>query len=348
MELYGVCGREELLARVGDLRQLAGYQRFTLSEGKGAGNEVIQVRNGSGLQFQISLSRGFDIGHLEYQGVPISWLSQTGPVAPAFYDKEGDEWNRSFEGGMLTTCGLSTMGRPSVDQGMVFGQHGRISSSPAELLQSEGRWTDTGYELIFRGKVREAKALEEHLTLKRTIVTRLGDNRLTITDEVTNEAFRPAAHLILYHFNFGFPLVGETCRIELPESRKRWIKGEAAEGSWAFFDKPDRLAEPTVLAHELLASREETVSVRISNRVKQPGGYRLLTAELRFPAACCPYMTQWKHQRSGAYVLGIEPGNATTEGREVHRQRGTLPHLKPGETRRYTFELIFHLEEDRR
>jgi hypothetical protein len=346
ISVYGTNGKRELLERVGDLRQIAGYQRLSLSEGKGTGNEIIQVRNGSGLFFQISLSRGFDIGYLEYQGIPISWMSQTGPVAPSYYDKESDEWNRSFEGGMLATCGLSTMGKPSVDQGKAFGQHGRISSTPAELLQSEGYWTEDGYELIFRGKVREAKALEEHLTLHRTVRTRLGESRITIEDAITNEAFLPAEHLVLYHFNFGFPLISESCRIFLPASRKKWIKGEGPEGSWERFGPPTVQAEPTVLAHELLCQEGDTVIIRISNNIRHNQRTKQLMVQLRYTAAACPFLTQWKHERSGAYVLGIEPGNATTEGRGVHRVRGTLPYLQPGETKRYSFELQFDLQED--
>lgn len=52
---YNVSTLSDLRQRVGDLRQIAGYQRVQLQEGRGRGNELLLVRNGSGLSFQISM-----------------------------------------------------------------------------------------------------------------------------------------------------------------------------------------------------------------------------------------------------------------------------------------------------
>ncbi|MBA2939177.1 aldose 1-epimerase family protein [Paenibacillus sp. CGMCC 1.16610] len=343
--VYGLQGKESLLAHMPDIRQLAGFERMELLQGKGRGNEVIQVRNGSGLQFQIAVSRSFDIGMCELYGISLAWLSQNGPVAPFYYERE--EWNRSFEGGLLATCGLTTMGKPSVDEGQVYGPHGRISSIPAELLQSEGRWNDSGqYELIFRGRVRESSATGENLVLERTIVTRLGENRLEITDSVTNESQRPVAHLMMHHFNLGFPLIGENCAIDIPDGPKRWINGQGATDSWSSYPAPLENGQPSVMAHENVQEdhKEGTVQVRISNKIVHNGEEKRLVVGIRYDKKASPVLTQWKHPGKGVYVLGIEPGNATTEGRAVHRARGTLPVLAPGERKTYSFCVEARLE----
>jgi hypothetical protein len=41
----------------------------------------------------------------------------------------------------------------------------------------------------------------------------------------------------------------------------------------------------------------------------------------------------------GAYVVGMEPGNAWVMGRDVERREGWLQCLEPGETRRYHMEI---------
>lgn len=343
--LYGTTGRQELIGRIGDIRQLAGFQRMMLMEGRGKGNEVIQVRNGSGLAFQINVSRGFDIGLCEFHGIPVSWMSRTGPVAPAFYEKDGVEWGRGFEGGLLATCGLSTIGKPSEDRGESFGQHGRVSYIPADLLQTEERWFGDKYEILLRGKVREAKALSQHVILERSITTCLGDNRIVIQDKVTNDTFHAIEHMIMYHYNFGFPLISETCQIHLPESRKRWINGEGPTVNSDKYGSPSIDAKPTVMLHEDLATKDGNVALSIKNKVYHNGCEKELQVSLHYSKDACPYLTQWKYPGVGINVLGLEPGNATTEGRGVHRERGTLPFLQPGETKIYEFNIAFQLLE---
>ncbi|BCL79014.1 DUF4432 domain-containing protein [Ktedonobacteria bacterium brp13] len=340
---YNVSTLSDLRQRVGDLRQIAGYQRVQLQEGRGRGNELLLVRNGSGLSFQISISRAFDIGLCEIYGIPISWLSATGPVAPQFYEKDGREWNRSFEGGLLATGGLTYMGKPNVDEGESLGLHGRISATPAELLRSETIQANDTYELIFQGRVRQASAIGENIILTRTIRTTMGTNRIGIVDEITNESFSPVDHMILYHFNLGFPLISKTCRIHIPEAQtRRWIQGDGPVEGWDHFKEPSSTA-PTVLLHEGIQGENGWVQVSVENEVLLNNKEQTLRVNFCYPREACPFLSQWQNSTKGEYVLALEPGNTSTEGRAVHRERGTLPRLQPQETRRYEFFVDFSL-----
>jgi hypothetical protein len=345
--VYGVTTVADLRQRVGDLRQLAGYQRIQLQEGRGRGNELLAVRNGSGLSFQIAISRAFDLGLCELYGIPVNWFSATGPVAPYFYEKDGREWNRGFEGGLLATCGLTYMGRPNVDEGEALGLHGRVSYMPAELLRSEVIQTNDAYELVFQGRVRQSSAVGENITLMRTIRTALGTNRISIVDEVTNESFSPTDHMILYHFNFGFPLITGTCRITIPEARtRRWIQGNGPVKDWDCFAEPSDAA-PTVLLHEGIQGEHGWIAVSVENEIIFNGQEKTLGVSIRYPREACPFLSQWKNTTRGEYVLGLEPGNTSTEGRALHRAHGTLPQLQPQETRRYEFMVDFSLRDAR-
>ncbi len=337
--------RHSILRRIGSMQQIAGFQKLMITEGKGKGNELIQVRNGSGLLFQIAVDRAFDISLCEFQGIPISWLSPTGPVAPYYYDKEGSEWNRSFEGGLLATCGLTYMGKPNLDQGVHLGQHGRISSTPGQLLRSEAYWEGNAYSLVLKGMIRESSALQEHLTLERTIQTKWGSNSIEITDRITNEGFQPVEHMMLYHFNFGYPLLSESTRIDIPDAHRRWIKGEGPIEGWERFDAPQDHINPTVMLHELNRTGDEPARIQIANRIQHNGSMKQLAVQLEFDASALPYLTQWKHSGAGRYVMGIEPCNITTEGRAFHRSAGTLPFLEPGESKVYRLKLHFELQD---
>lgn len=72
---------------------------------------------------------------------------------------------------------------------------------------------------------------------------------------------------------------------------------------------------------------------------------KTLRASIRYPREACPFLTQWKNATRGEYVLGLEPGNTSTEGRALHREHGTLPQLQPQETRRYEFVVDFSLRD---
>lgn len=347
MKGYHALGKKKLLERVSNIQQLAGFDRYQVVAGKGKGNEVIQVRNGSGLKFDIYKDRAFDLGLCEYNGIPISWMSPNGQVAPAFNDKSGKEWERSFQGGLLTTCGLTYMGRPNQDQGESLGLHGRISSTPAKLLQTEGYWDEDEYYLVFRGEVRESTALGENIRLERKITTKLGSNQLHIQDNVTNESFLPVEHMVLYHFNFGYPLINESTSIHIPSLKRRWIHGEGDVIGWEQFNKPAPETPSTVMLHEEVeGDGNGNVAVSIESSLFHNGKEKQLFVTLTYDQQACPFLTQWKHQGSGKYVLGMEPGNTTTEGRGFHRNNGTLPFLQAFETKEYNFTIEFTLKED--
>lgn len=52
-----------------------------------------------------------------------------------------------------------------------------------------------------------------------------------------------------------------------------------------------------------------------------------------------PYFTQWKTMGEGEYVVGLEPCNCMTLGREKERQRGTLRMIQPGEVKDFKIEV---------
>ena len=92
-----------------------------LSEGMEAGTEVVQVRTGSGLSYQVLPSRCLDISLATFGDIPISWQSVNGDVNPAFYNPDGLEWLRTATGGLLMTCGFTQAGAPTVDNGVELG-----------------------------------------------------------------------------------------------------------------------------------------------------------------------------------------------------------------------------------
>ncbi len=58
--------------------------------------------------------------------------------------------------------------------------------------------------------------MKENITLTRQIKTRLGWKGFTIYDVIENHGFEPQPLMMLYHFNFGFPLLGPGAEVVGP------------------------------------------------------------------------------------------------------------------------------------
>lgn len=62
---------------------------------------------------------------------------------------------------------------------------------------------------------------------------------------------------------------------------------------------------------------------------------------IRFDSQCLPYLTQWKKLNVQEYVLGLEPGNCTPDGRESLRRQGKLQLIHPNEEKQFQIQIDF-------
>jgi hypothetical protein len=341
MQLYGrEWTRRELEARVGRIEQIGGLRRLRWAEGLESGTEQIQVRTGGGLSYLVSSSRGLDISLAEFGGVPLSWQASGGDAHPAFYDASGAEWLRTAAGGLLMTCGLVYVGAPGEDQGKAFGLHGRVHHLPARQVSLTADWRDDEYLMEVSGIVEETIAFGESLRLKRRIRSQLGQNRIEISDVVENFGFETTPHMVLYHFNFGFPLLTEETRVRFPSQRVVARDEGTPLAGYDRWQAPEAGYQERVYYHQEFDSQKVSASIyNPSFPTAGPQGSMQLTVNLHWSTAQLPRLVQWKMPGAGLHVLGIEPANCYVEGRAVERARGTLQMLEPGEARHYDLAL---------
>jgi galactose mutarotase-like enzyme len=349
MNLHGkLWTRRELEARLGRIEQIGGVRRVQSIEGPEAGTEQIQVRTGAGLSYTVLPSRGMDIGLAEFGGAPLCWLSPSGDVHPAYFNDQGLGWLRTAVGGLLMTCGLTQVGSPGEDNGEQLGLHGRAHHTPARQVAAEGRWEDDEYEMRVRGQIEEASFFGAHLRLTRTILSTLGQNSISIEDEVENLGFEPAPHMLLYHFNFGFPLMSEDTQITFPSRKVSPRAADLPVQDLTTWQPPQAAYQERVYYHEDLATDSNgTTEVRIRNpHFPQPGQKAggPVTVRLAWETRNLPVLVQWKMPGMGTHVLGIEPANCHIEGRAAERERGTLVMLAPGQSLEYHLKITL-LEE---
>ena len=326
--------RKALLQRVGDMSQIAGAKVHTLTDGPAKGVTAIDVYTGSGFRFTVLPDRGLDIAAADHGGRSLCWHSASTETHPAYYQPEGLEWLYGFYGGLMVTCGLSHYGAPCVDEGEELGLHGRVSNIPAREVGVSTGWQGDDYYVTIKGKVLETRLFGTHLRLDRIITAWAGEDRLFVHDEVTNFGHRKCPHMILYHCNFGYPVVGDEAVLLAPSKTVTPRDADAEDGKkdYARFHEPRRGWSEKVYTHQLFSQRGRTVA----GIVNKPIG---LGAYLRFDVAQLPLMTQWKQMGQGEYVVGLEPCTNRVEGRDVCRALKTLAALKPGEKRVYDLEI---------
>ena len=331
--------RRELEARIGRIEQIGGVRRMILTEGKEAGVEEIQVRTGAGLAYSVLPSRGLDIGLTEYRGVPLSWLSPNGEVHPAFFDERDFGWLRTAVGGLLMTCGLTQVGSPGNDAGEELGLHGRTHHTPARHVCSKGFWEGDEYTTLIEGVVEETSIFGWNLRLTRQISSRLGKNQIHIRDIVENAGFEPAPHMLLYHFNFGFPLLDPQTQFSFPKAdvipREPQLPIEGL-GDW---QQPQPGYQERVYYYEHLAIGADGMAAVSVRNPHFPSTNGPLTVRLAWEARHLPVLVQWKMPGEGTYVLGVEPANCHVEGRTAERACGTLVLLAPGQAMEYNLDL---------
>jgi hypothetical protein len=324
---------QELRQMTGTLDQIAGVRLLELADGKPRGMRVAEVYTGSGFRFQVLLDRALDIGAAEFAGKPLAWLHPA-LGGPALYEAQSYGWTRTFGGGLVTTCGLTHFGQPEQDGAEALGLHGRIAHIPGEHIQVTTEWRGDNYILEIQGQTRQAVLFGENLLLTRKISTRLGASMLTIEDTVRNDGWRPTPHMILYHCNFGFPVVS-------PES-ELWVEDELVNprddaarvglDRHRRFDPPQADYAEQVFFHKPRVDADGFSQAAIVNPTLGFGAY------VRYRAAELPYLAQWKMMDAGDYVCALEPANQWETPRHRLREEGRLRFLAPGEA------VIYHLE----
>jgi len=329
----------ELRKRVGDMDQIAGIRMVQLDDGKARSTRAALFHTGSGLAFTVSLDRCLDVSSASYCGKAMGWRSTTGDVAPQYYEAEWLRWLRSCSGGLVATCGLTTVGAPDERSALLgTGLHGRIGNTPASNVKTNQEWQGNDYVLSVTGTMRETAVFAENLALTRTVSTKLGETRLWIHDVLTNEGFNDMKYMLLYHCNIGWPVVDDGSELIAPSKAVAPRDAEAVKGKedWATFDPPIHKYAEKCYYHDMKPDRNGNVIVAIINQGFATGdGFGVY---LKYNKNELPRFVEWKQMGEQDYVVGIEPCNCGIEGRHIDEELGLLHTLKAGESRE------FHLE----
>ena len=328
--------------KIGNVQQIGGIETSVLDNGPARGSRVAWVNTGSGLRYKVALDRCMDIVDAGYNQYNLAWFSHGGLTAPRPDAHSGIEWLSSFAGGLLTTCGLTHIGGPESDENETRGLHGRISNMPVMLesvIQPDpaaGRM-----EMSITGVAKESRVFGPHLELRRTITSTLSKPAITISDEVVNKGNTSCPHMLLYHCNFGWPLVDEGVNIFYEgecQSRGLHFDNELFNGKHDY-----KKCQKPLIGHK--GSGESCGFIDVQPDAEGLCHVGLINHKLnlalmmKYKKQQLPAMTNWQHWGAGEYVCALEPGTNPPIGQNRARELNQLIVLEPGEKRNYVIEI---------
>ena len=302
----------ELLKQLGNMDQIAGIRESRLLHGRGAGVHLAEFYNAAGLRFSVVPDRCMDLYDCSYKGVNLSFHTKNGLVSPQSFTALEGEFTQQWSGGMLVTCGLDNVGGHAED-GIIYPVHGRVSNIPAQTFGTKTFWEGDDYVLRASGEMHQTRLYGHHLSLRRTVETSLHGKSIKIHDVITNFEAEDAPYVMLYHWNFGYPLLQADSRVQCSDAEILPVFADSVD--------PDQAAAPKDGAGEqgfwYINRKEQACAVLYNERLE-------LGAYIAYDTANLPRMYQWKNMKSHDYVMGLEPCNFTGLSREEALSQGKM------------------------
>ncbi|OHB58368.1 MAG: DUF4432 domain-containing protein [Planctomycetes bacterium GWF2_42_9] len=329
--------------------QLGGIETSILDNGPGRNVRIAWINTGSGLRYKIVIDRAMDIVDAFFNQHSLAWLSHTGITFPRPDCDHDLEWLNTFAGGLVTTCGLSHIGVPEKDKNGIRGLHGKISNTPAILESIVQPDINSGnLEMSITGTMRESKVFGPNLELKRTISSSLGSSMIKISDKVTNCSNILVPHMLLYHCNFGWPLVDDGTEIIWNGQ----CVSRGSEGDNAIFnDKANyKYCQKPIDKHRGTGEACGFIDVNADcNDICRVGLYNKQlnwALVIEYNKKQLPCLANWQHWGPGEYVTGLEPGTNPPIGQNKAREQKQLIYLEPGESRIYELKISVLTEQN--
>jgi hypothetical protein len=325
-----------------------------LHGGKQDGVDLIVIDNGR-ITITLVPTRGMGILHVVSGDMRLGWDSPVREVVhPKYVNLEargGLGWLEGFNEWMAR-CGLEWAGHPGQDRfinnvgeqaEMNLTLHGKVANIPASevevIVEREPR-----PRIRVRGRVNERAFYGPKLELWTEVSTEPGSQTFRIEDALTNRGAFEQEIQIIYHANYGPPLLGAGSRFSAAVRRVTPFNAHAASdvATYAEYSGPVRgFTEQVYNLHPYADADGRSLMM-----LRNAAGDRAVS--MGFAVAELPYVTLWKNLTAleEGYVTGLEPGTGFPYTRRLEREAGRVPKLKPGQTRRFAIDVGLHTTAD--
>jgi hypothetical protein len=154
--------------------------------------------------------------------------------------------------------------------------------------------------------------------------------------------------MVLYHCNYGWPLVDEGTEIVC---KGKWASRGMDMDNAVFNSRRNfRKCSKPLDSHrgggegcafiDVAADKKGTCTVGLYNR-----GLRLALV-MKYKKRQLPWLSNWQHWGPGEYVTALEPGTNPPIGQSRARGQKKLIHIAPGKSRTYDLEMTILTDKE--
>ncbi|MDF7667417.1 aldose 1-epimerase family protein [Orbaceae bacterium ESL0727] len=307
-----------------------------LKGGKQDGVEVITITSDKGLTIKLSPTRGMGILSVVGDGVRLGWDSPVNEtVNPKYINLEsrgGVGWLDGFNE-MMVRCGFEWTGHPVTADGMIYSLHGRAGNTPVSKLVVDVA-DKAPHTITIKGLIKEKTFKKSNLETWASLSYVPGAKNFTVHDVVTNKGDYTRDYQIIYHSNFGTPILEEGAKFIAPVKEISPFNDYAKEGlkTWQTYLGPTKGFDEMVFNVYPYADAKGQTQVMVANKAGDKGaGISFNTNEL-------PVLSLWKNTDTlkQGYVTGLEPGTSFAYPVTIEREQKRVRQLAPGQSTEFT------------
>ncbi len=274
-------------------------KKSMLHGGKQEGVELIEVDNGR-TTISVIPTRGMNVFRVRSGDVTLGWNSPVKQIVnPAFIELDsrgGLGWLDGFNE-MLVRCGFEWAGHPGMDNGKLLTLHGRAGNTPASkvvvVIDDQ-----PPHRIHVRGKVDEQVFKFADYEVWTELSTEPGSRGFRISDTLTNRGDYEREFQIIYHGNFGPPLLAEGSKFEAPAKQVTPFNDYAAKdvATWPTYRAPTRDFDEQVYNFVLFADPNGLTTVMLRNKAGDRGRQAAVQRER---TALLHPLEEYRHRKAG-------------------------------------------------
>lgn len=314
----------------------------TLRGGLQEGVVLIEIDNGK-MKIRVSPTRGMGVIDAVAGNVRLGWQSPVKEIVnPAFINLEargGAGWLEGFNE-LVVRCGYEWTGHPGLDNGEMLTLHGRAQNIPA----SDVRLTideKAPYAIRLSGTIREQVFKKVNFLTRAEIITQPNSPTFRLHDVLTNAGDYEREYQVIYHSNYGQPLLQKGSKFAAPVRRVEPFNTYAQKdlATWKTYRGPTRGFDEMVYnVYPYADAAGNTLAVLYT-----PSGDKGIS--MGYNVKQLPVFSLWKNTDTlgQGYVTGLEPGTSLAYNRNRQRKLGLVPKIGPKGVRH--FDLSYTLLE---
>ena len=314
-----------------------------LKGGRQEGVDLIKVNNGR-MTLTVIPTRGMSIHEVNLDDIRLGWDSPVKEIINPHWihleDNKGLGWIDGFNEWMVR-CGFEFAGHPGMDDDRYLHLHGKIGNIPASEVEFVID-KKPPHSLIIRGMVNEVRPRGPNFELWTEISTELGSKSFRIKDSLTNKSLEDQEYMVIYHANFGPPLLEQGSQFHGTIQKVVPFDKFSAEDvdNWNHYGKPKlKYPEKVYCLYPFKDPSGNANFIFHNNNVNK-------AVSFKFPLEQIPFLNLWKNEDSGLYVTGLEPSTGFPNNRSIERKYSRVPVLKPNGKQNLIIDYTIHNEAE--